>query len=104
MTHKKKLPVIRIDANHTGVSQEEGMNIREERFIGLAAQVELVEEARAILIFQLSGRVWFDERYARSPESYNLRERPSPEPCQRVHAHASYHSCRFPKIRRPSLL
>ena len=42
MAQMENLPVIRIDAEHTGVAQEEGMKMKEERFNGLAAQVELV--------------------------------------------------------------
>ena len=54
MAQKDNLPVIRIDAIHTGTTQEEGKKMGEERFNGLAAQVELIEEARVILIHNLA--------------------------------------------------
>ena len=41
VAQKDNLPVIRIEAIHTGTTQEEGKKIGEERFNGLAAQVEL---------------------------------------------------------------
>ena len=58
MAQQQKLPVIRIDAEHTGIAQEEGMKMGEERFNGVAAQVELVEEARVILIHNLAVESW----------------------------------------------
>ena len=54
MAHKEHLPVIRIDAQHTGIPQDEGMKLGEERFNGLAAQVEYVEGAPVILIHNIA--------------------------------------------------
>ena len=54
MAHKENLPVIRIDAEHEGIDASEGMKLDESRFNGLAAQVELCEGARVILIHNLA--------------------------------------------------
>ena len=54
MAHKENLPVIRIDAEHEGIDASEGMKLDENRFNGLAAQVELCEGARVILIHNLA--------------------------------------------------
>ena len=54
MAHKENLPVIRIDAEHIGIAQEEGMKLGEEHFNSSAAQVEFVEKARVILIDNLA--------------------------------------------------
>ena len=43
MAHKENLPVIRVDAEHDGIEQAEGLKLDESRFNGLAAQVELCE-------------------------------------------------------------
>jgi hypothetical protein len=54
MAHRENLPVIRIQAEHTGVCEEEGAKLNEERFNGLANTLELCEEARVILIHNLA--------------------------------------------------
>ena len=54
MAHKDNLPVIRVDAEHDGIEQAEGLKLDESRFNGLAAQVELCEGARVILIHNLA--------------------------------------------------
>ena len=53
MAHKENLPVIRVDAEHEGIDQAEGMKIDETRFNGLAPELELCEQARVILIHNL---------------------------------------------------
>ena len=45
MAQKENLPVIRVDAEHQGIEQEEGMKIDESRFNGLAPQFEVCEGA-----------------------------------------------------------
>ena len=54
MAHKENLPVIRVDAAHEGVDQEEGLKIDESRFNGLAPHLEVCEGARVILIHNLA--------------------------------------------------
>ena len=55
MAVKTNVPVIRFDAWHDGVTeQKQGMELPEERFNGLAAQLEVAEGARVILILNLA--------------------------------------------------
>lgn len=54
MAHKENLPVIHVDAEHGGIPQEEGLKFDESRFNGLAAELELCEGARVIIIHNLA--------------------------------------------------
>ena len=101
MAQKDNLPVIRIDATHTGTTQEEGVKMGEERFNGLAAQVELTEEVRAILIHNLAVEYGLMNGTQDIVKHIFFRDRTSPEPCQCKHASATHHRRRFPEVRRP---
>ena len=53
MAHAKKIPIVRIDAQHEGIDQSDGMAMPEETFNGLLAALEVAEEARVILTSNL---------------------------------------------------
>ena len=54
MAHAKKIPIVRIDAQHEGIDQSDGMAMPEETFNGLLAALEVAEEARVILTSNLA--------------------------------------------------
>ena len=50
MAHREKKPVVRITAQHTGISEEEGLQISDECFNGHPPHLELSEGAPVILL------------------------------------------------------
>ena len=100
VAQKDNLPVIRIEAMHTGTTQGEGKKMGEERFNGLAAQVELIEDARVILIHNLAVEYGLMNG-TQGVVKQIVFERSSPEPCECQHAHAAHHCRGLPEVRRP---
>ena len=54
MVRKSGAPLIRIQAQHTGISEDEGRKLGDEHFNGLAFEFEVAEEALVILISNLA--------------------------------------------------
>ena len=54
LARERKQPVIAFDATHEGISQDQGLSMDDAHFNGLAARLELCDEARGILTQNLN--------------------------------------------------
>ena len=53
LAKSNKRPVIAVDAQHSGISQEQGLELDAERFNQLQSTIEVADEARVLLVHNL---------------------------------------------------